>query len=140
MRLVFDTNVIVSFLISHSSKEEVFYNALKLCKLDKIEIYYSSQTFNELLETIKMSKIQDKLNKNTSRFLADYKFLAKKAVVSITVDICRDPKDNKFLELSKTVKADYLITGDKDLLDLKEFEGTKILKPSEFLLELRMSS
>ena len=136
MRLIFDTNVVISFLISHSSKEEIFYDALKLCKLGKIEIYYSSETFDELLETIKMSKIQDKLNRNTSRFLADYKFLAKKALVDIVIDLCRDPKDNKFLELAQTVKAHYLITGDKDLLDLKQFGETKILKPSEFILEL----
>jgi len=133
MKLIFDTNVIVSFLISRSLKEELFYSVLKLSKLGQSEIFYSIETFEELIETIKIPKIQEKLNKNTSRFLADYKFLGKKVQVITKLEICRDPKDNKFLELAKTIQADYIVTGDKDLLDLRQFEGTKILKPSEFL-------
>jgi putative PIN family toxin of toxin-antitoxin system len=48
------------------------------------------------------------------------------------VDICRDPKDNFLLALAKDGNADYLITGDSDLLVLKEFERTKIVTLSEF--------
>jgi uncharacterized protein len=56
------------------------------------------------------------------------------------VDICRDPKDNMFLELSETSQADFLVTGDKDLLVLKEFQNTKILTPRGFIevLELKI--
>jgi uncharacterized protein len=49
------------------------------------------------------------------------------------VDASRDKKDNYLLALSKASKADYLITGDKDLLMLKVFRGTGIVKMSEFL-------
>ncbi len=58
---------------------------------------------------------------------------AEKIVPKSKVNICRDAKDNKFLELSKDANADYLVTGDKDLLTLKKFGKTKILKPKDFL-------
>ena len=52
--------------------------------------------------------------------------------VTSTVDICRDKKDNFLLALARESKADYLITGDNDLLILKEFEGTKIIKITDY--------
>lgn len=138
MNIIFDTNVIVSFLISKNFKEELFYKVLKLVKLGSIEFFYSSQTFQELLETIKIPKIQTRLNKNTARFLADYKFLATIIKVTTKVTICRDPRDNMFLELAKEIQADYLITGDNDLLEIKQFQTTKILKPSEFINQIKL--
>jgi len=132
IKLVIDTNVIISFLISKYSKEELFYKLLKQVKLGEIELFYSSETFKELLESIKIPKIQDRLNKNTSRFVADYKFMAIGVEVISKLTICRDPRDNMYLELAKEVNADFLITGDKDLLELKHFENTTILKPVDF--------
>jgi len=132
IKLVIDTNVIISFLISKYSKEELFYKLLKQVKLGEIVLFYSSETFKELLESIKIPKIQDRLNKNTSRFVADYKFMAIGVEVISKLTICRDPRDNMYLELAKEVNADFLITGDKDLLELKHFENTTILKPVDF--------
>lgn len=57
--------------------------------------------------------------------------------VESTVDICRDAKDNFLLALAKDSKADYLITGDDDLLIIKKFEHTEIVTYTEF--ELRIS-
>ena len=53
--------------------------------------------------------------------------------VSSTVDVCRDAKDNFLLALAKDGKASHLLTGDKDLLVLKNFGKTKILTISEYL-------
>jgi hypothetical protein len=52
--------------------------------------------------------------------------------IASTVEICRDEKDNFLLALAKDSKADFLITGDKDLLVLNVFENTKILTFTEF--------
>ena len=52
--------------------------------------------------------------------------------VRSVVDVCRDPKDNFLLALAKDGNADYLITGDSDLLVLKEFGKTRIVKLNEF--------
>jgi uncharacterized protein len=53
------------------------------------------------------------------------------------IAICRDPKDDKFLELAIDGNADYIVTGDADLLVLHPFRGIQILKPKDFLLTFR---
>ena len=50
-----------------------------------------------------------------------------------TVQVCRDPSDDKFLECAERAHADLIITGDKDLLDLKSHKSTKIVTPAEYL-------
>jgi predicted nucleic acid-binding protein len=52
--------------------------------------------------------------------------------------VCRDPKDDKFLEAALTSQADCLVTGDADLLVLDPFEGIPILRPAEFLARLSL--
>jgi putative PIN family toxin of toxin-antitoxin system len=49
------------------------------------------------------------------------------------VDICRDKKDNKFIELALTAKVKIIVSGDNDLLSIKEYMGIKILSANEFL-------
>ena len=68
-----------------------------------------------------------------TRFLAD--LLEKSAVIPITESItaCRDPDDDKFLELAVSGNADYLVSGDDDLLALHPFRAIPILRPAEFL-------
>jgi uncharacterized protein len=53
-----------------------------------------------------------------------------------SVTVCRDPKDNKFLEVAATGRADVIVTGDDDLLVLHPFRGIPILGPREFLTML----
>lgn len=57
--------------------------------------------------------------------------------VKSTIDVCRDPNDNFLLGLSKDGKADFLLTGDKDLLDLRKFDKTKITTISSFFDEIK---
>ena len=61
--------------------------------------------------------------------------LKETELVEITeqIDVCRDPKDNKFLELAICGKADFIITGDDDLLDLDPFRELRIITPRDFL-------
>ena len=54
-----------------------------------------------------------------------------------TVSVCRDPRDDKFLSLALSGRADYLISGDDDLLVLDGFRGIRILAPS-FLQDIRL--
>ena len=48
-----------------------------------------------------------------------------------------DPDDNKFIEAALEGKADYIVTQDKHLLNIQEFEGIKIVSPEEFLRFLK---
>ena len=50
-----------------------------------------------------------------------------------TVKVCRDPNDDMFLECAALAKADLLVAGDKDLLILGTYKGTRIVTPSEYL-------
>ena len=50
-----------------------------------------------------------------------------------TVKVCRDPHDDMFLECAALAKADLLVAGDKDLLTLGTYKGTRIVTPSEYL-------
>jgi len=70
------------------------------------------------------------------RFLASFLSLATPFTVMGTVKICRDPKDDKFLDLAISGKADYIVSGDDDLLVLHPFHGTAILTPVEFLQQI----
>ncbi|HEV8160029.1 MAG TPA: putative toxin-antitoxin system toxin component, PIN family, partial [Pyrinomonadaceae bacterium] len=60
--------------------------------------------------------------------------VAEMVETSETIVVCRDPKDDKLLELALSGNADFLVTGDKDLLVLNPFRGgVKIITPREFL-------
>jgi putative PIN family toxin of toxin-antitoxin system len=50
-----------------------------------------------------------------------------------TVKVCSDPHDDMFLECAALAKADLLVAGDKDLLTLDTYKGTRIITPSEYL-------
>lgn len=130
MRVVFDTNVIVSaVLLAGSVPRRAFDKALEE---DKILI--SAPTLLELVEVLNREKLnQYLLEEERMRFLVA--FLKETELVEITEQIadCRDVKDNKFLELAVSGKADCIISGDDDLLVLNPFRGMPIVKPREFL-------
>ncbi len=63
--------------------------------------------------------------------------LAGNVSPTVKLDVIKaDPKDNIILECAVAGNADYIVSGDKHLLDLKEFSGIKILKPAEFLRKI----
>jgi putative PIN family toxin of toxin-antitoxin system len=70
------------------------------------------------------------------RFLAALTRDAQWVDVDVQISACRDPKDDKFLELAISGHANYIVTGDSDLLALDPFRGIRILPPHSFL-ELR---
>lgn len=130
MRLVFDTNVIVSALLfEESTPGKAFFRALS-----QGEVLTSDDTYLELSEVIRRKKFDRYISRvERERFLLV--FLQTAALVSITEIIrsCRDPKDDKFLELAVNGQADIIISGDDDLLSLNPFRGIVIITPNEFL-------
>jgi len=60
---------------------------------------------------------------------------AEIVLVTTTVLECRDPKDNKFLELAISGQATHVLTGDSDLLELHPFRGIAVVTPQQFLTE-----
>jgi uncharacterized protein len=130
LRFVFDTNSIVSGLLLPESKPRQAFDRAQ----DQGSILISIPILTELNEVLSRKKFDKYLpEEKRKRFLA---VLAKEAeLIEITEEIadCRDPNDNKFLELAVCGNADCIISGDKDLLELNPFRGIAILKPDEFL-------
>lgn len=130
MRFVFDTNVIVSAaLLAGSTPGQAFDKAL-----DEGRVLISAPVLLELAEVLGRKKFNKYLfEEERMRFLAA--LLKEAELVEITEEVtaCRDVKDNKFLELAVSGKADCIVSGDEDLLILNPFRGIPILTPGEFL-------
>jgi putative PIN family toxin of toxin-antitoxin system len=133
LRTVFDTNTLVSALLFEQSvPAQAFFAAL-----DRGEILLSLATFTELSEVLGRSKFDRYVTQDErEEFLQ--KLLDEGTVIEVGEAIreCRDPKDDKFLELAVSGAASCLVTGDKDLLVLNPFRGIPILTPSQFLATL----
>lgn len=95
---------------------------------------YSRSTLNELISTLFYEKFDKYLTiTDKQKFLESYINLAKDVKVTASISECRDVKDNKFLELAVDGGADFIITGDKDLLVLHPFRNVSMITPSSFL-------
>jgi len=141
IKIIFDTNIYFSAIGWDGKMLDL---VIYCFKNDDISIFSSQEISEEIHEKLKSQKFQKLVkDKVGGSFIIEVLDLivqnSQIVTVSTKLNICRDPKDNKFLELAQTVSADYLITGDKDLLDLRQFEATKILKPSEFIFELGLN-
>ena len=127
---VFDTNSIVSaHLLNISIVKDAYLKALRQGIL-----LYSKETLDELTDVLSRPKF-DKYVSIEERAKAISLFEKKgfQIEVFIKVNACRDPKDNKFLELAISGNAPFIITGDKDLLVLNPFRNITIITPAEFV-------
>ncbi|MGK7880065.1 MAG: putative toxin-antitoxin system toxin component, PIN family [Crocosphaera sp.] len=129
-RYIIDTNVLISAILLPDSTA---YNAY-IKALDTGILLASSSTLAEYSEVILRSKF-DRYSSQERRqvFLNQLIQDVEKITIIEEVDACRDPKDNKFLEVAVNGMADMLITGDNDLLDLNPFRGIIIITPADFV-------
>ncbi len=130
MRCVFDTNVLVSVLLLPDSKPR---QALDLA-LRKGNVLLSFGVLVELYEVLSRKRFRRYVDEEDIRiFLAALTREAQWVDVDVQVAACRDPKDDKFLELAVSGHATHIVTGDSDLLALNPFRGIQILAPHAFL-------
>lgn len=132
MRLVLDTNVLVSAAISRRSTPG---QVLRL-GLDQHRLLHSTTSLAELEEVLIRPKVSryfpdGECENFLKRFLKGSEWVH---VVSFIAD-CRDPDDNHILALALDGKADAIITGDDDLLVLHPWRGIPILSPAQFLAQ-----
>jgi putative PIN family toxin of toxin-antitoxin system len=129
-RFVFDANVIVSAFLFKTSQPRL---ALETAKNQGI-IILSEMVIDELSNVLSRSKFDRYLAKSIRQELLETLVEASLLVQpSESIDECRDPKDNKYLELAISGHAESLITGDEDLLVLNPFRNIKIITVLEFL-------
>ena len=129
-RFVFDANVIVSAFLFKNSPPRL---ALETAKNQGI-IILSETVIDELSNVLSRSKFDRYLAKSIRQELLETLVEASLLVPpSESINECRDPKDNKYLELAISGHAESLITGDEDLLVLNPFRNIKIITVLEFL-------
>jgi len=133
LKVIFDTNVWISFLIGKRLKK------LKNHITDgSITIVISKQLIIELKTVTAREKLQKYFpEESVLELITLLETIAVSFEIHSTHFNSRDPKDNFLLDLIDASKADYLITGDKDLLEHNPFQTAKILTPAAFENELK---
>jgi len=132
LKVVFDTNVYISALITKGGKaEEAYVFAIE----KKIKLFTS---ISILTETAK--KLREKFQWDDEHIKFAVKHISKIAIVlkpSMSINLLKDKPDNRILECAKESKADLIVTGDKHLLNIKQYEGIEIIRISEILKRLK---
>ncbi len=133
LKLILDTNTIVSAFFWEGNEAEL----LRKIEQDKARLYITSEILKEVEDVIKRPKfdgVMRKANLTTDQIMQKIVSLSHLVIASkLNIRVCRDEKDNKFLECAESAKADYLISGDKDLLSLKEYKGIPIVRTWKIL-------
>ena len=128
-RVIIDTNLWISFLITNN------LNILsELFLFERFQIIFSDELFNEFLDVARRPKFKKYFDEKSVQLLIQ-NISEKLEFIEVpsAINICRDLKDNFILALSIDGNADYIVTGDKDLLSLNGFKGKKIITINEFI-------
>jgi uncharacterized protein len=128
-RVVIDTNLWISLLLTKdfSKFDPILFS-------DTIKLLFSQELLDEFIEVARRPKFKKYFSlADLQDLLEQISLRAEFITVTTSTNICRDPKDNFLLSLSTDGKASHLITGDKDLLDIKKFGRTTILTIAEYI-------
>jgi putative PIN family toxin of toxin-antitoxin system len=129
-RFVADTNVLISRLVFRNSvPAQAVLHATTTAKL-----ILSTETLEELESVLSRPKFDIYLTLSERLAFFDILRLTAVTIESVTpLAACRDPKDDKFLALAITGQAEFILSGDQDLLSLHPFRGIDILTPRQYL-------
>ncbi len=131
IRLVLDTNTLISAVGWRHSKQR---RILEACLFKKYLLIESADLLDEFVKVVSRPKFsfvsKEERNELVTRLIGHSEIVEPKKKLNIVEE---DPADNKVLECGLEGKADYIITGDRHLLNLKRFGKTEILTASEFL-------
>ena len=131
--VVFDTNVLVSAVLIQGSRAD---RCVRAVLEHQHPLIFSKATFEELSDVLLRSKLDRYVSKAARRSLLETwesaaVFFPDTALHEVVRD-CRDPDDDKFLELALACRATAIVTGDPDLLVLDPWRGIRIVKPADF--------
>ena len=132
--VVLDTNLWISYLISKRLNriEQLLY-------AEKVTLLFSEELLNEFLEVAHRPKFRRYFSEaRVTELLNIFDYFGKVVEVTSRVEECRDVKDNFLLSLARDGKADYLVTGDDDLLNMRTFDATQIVSYRQFEQEVKL--
>jgi putative PIN family toxin of toxin-antitoxin system len=128
-RVVADTNVFVSSFFGGNPRKIV-----DLWKTGEITLCLSKPIIDEYIEVLRRLGLQNEkeLDELLNLFAHGFNvvFTAKTPVLHV---VEKDPDDNKFIECAVALKADFVITGDKALIEIQDYMAIKIVSPKVFL-------
>ena len=133
MRAVVDTNILIRALLKPQGTVAPILGRLR--QGDYV-LLYSTEILEEIADVLGRPRFRNKYgirDRDIEALLALLVLRGEKVVPSQRIEVCRDPKDDKFLEAAVAGQAGSLVTGDRDLLVLSPFEGIPFLSPAEFL-------
>jgi putative PIN family toxin of toxin-antitoxin system len=130
MIAVFDTNIIVAAFVSEGVCSKLLRRGRNR-QFSLVTCPFILQQFQQILA--------EKFKATRKEIQEAVQLIRQAALIMVQPpweipDVCRDPDDNQILACANAAKADYLVTGDYDLLELKEFNKLRIIKPRDFEL------
>jgi putative PIN family toxin of toxin-antitoxin system len=129
MRVVVDTNVFISAALKEKTPPET---AVHLAAANHV-LLKSTLTERELFVTLGRPRLAPLIPPDFLDWLHELMTAAELVEITEPIAACRDPKDDKFLELAINGHADVLVTGDSDLLGLNPSRGIPIITPVKFV-------
>ncbi len=128
--IVVDSNILISRLLLPNSLPAA---AVRLA-LNKGIILISEEILLELTDVFTRKKFDKYVSLSERKeFIRQLEVIACRVEIVEKIQVCRDPKDDKFLELAINGKAKFIMSGDEDLLVLNTFQGIEILSPRNFI-------
>jgi uncharacterized protein len=129
-RIVADTNCLVSRLLLPQS---VPAKAVRKA-VDDGQLLISEATLEELADVLSRPKFDRYVSlEDRQEFIRVLSRVAERVAIISPIKACRDPKDDKFLEVAVSGDAKLIVTGDGDLLELHPFRGIEVITPQEYL-------
>lgn len=140
IRAVVDTNILMRALIKPDGSVGPVLTHLRN---GAYVLLYADPLLDELTAQLVLPRIRDKYHlsdEDVETVLALILLRGEPVVPQRHIAVCRDPKDDVVLEVAVAGQADFIVTGDDDLLALHPFEGIPIVGPAEFLAALEAAS
>jgi uncharacterized protein len=137
MRAVLDTNVVISATLIRDGIED---RILRAWQRGAFDVVLSPQIIDEMGRALSYETFRKARWMAEEEIVALLQSLAEESLLvpgKVRLAVSRDREDNKFLEAAIEARAQYVVTGDKDLLDLKTYRQIRIVRPAAFLKILR---
>ena len=128
MRIVVDTNVVISGTFFRGNPRRVLEAIIK----SEVDAYATLEIIDEYQSIVNRIIYRGEGSFDSSgfiRFIADLNLIE----TSTEVSVCRDTDDNKFISCAIDADAHFIVSGDKDLLDLKQYEGIRMITAADFV-------
>ena len=130
MKIVVDTNVVISGIFFGGVPRKI----VEAIADGAIDAYATAEILDEYMGII-ASMLERKQGRINQSILSPLFSAIKIIETESKIEVCRDPDDNKFIECAVDAKALYIVSGDNDLLDIKEYDGICVITAKEFCEE-----